>query len=69
MGADIKFIRHYQYCREDIYDVIYQSGMCRTYYSIYNLPKTVLAYMDEVGEPKHQNDRYHGDEWIYEKGV
>ena len=68
MSAAIKFVRHYEYCREDIYDVVYESRRCRTYYSVYNLPRTVLDFMDAT-EPKHQIDKYHGDEWIYQKGV
>ena len=65
--AQIKFVRHYKWAREDIFDVVYITSprRCRTYYGWENLPKTVKRFID-THEPQSYMDKFHGEEHIYE---
>ena len=68
--AKIRFVREYKAYDGvgTIYDVIYESRV-NIYYigegSSQHLPKTVLRYMEQA-KVKIQNDRWHGEEKIYE---
>lgn len=65
MESKIKFVRHYAFCREDYFDVVYKSGQVRTC-PLIDLPKTAALFIANANKTDHHYDPvFKRDEVIY----